>query len=77
MDNKKSIVDGDITETILYYIDLFVKENPQCYIQEKFLQIIHNGVYELLRLTLGEIVDVDDEIFIENIYENITYYFKT
>ena len=77
MDNEKSIFDENIAETILYYIDLFVKENPQCYIQEKFLHIIYDGVYELLRLTLGEIVDVEDGIFIENIYENITYYFKT
>ena len=68
MDNEKSIFDENIAETILYYIDLFVKENPQCYIQEKFLHIIYDGVYELLRLTLGEIVDVEDGIFIENIY---------
>ena len=72
-----SNIDDNLSETILNYTDLYVKENPEIYSQEKFITLIFNSVYELTRLTLGEIIDINDPNLVDIIYENIHYYFKT
>lgn len=68
---------GNLDETILRYIEIFIKENPETYSKEKFSTIIFNSVHELLSVTLGDILDVTTTDFSENIYENINYYFNT
>ena len=65
---------GDLDETILHYIEIFIKENPATYSKEKFSTIVFNSVYELLSLTLGSILDVTTTDFSESIYENINYH---
>ena len=62
---------GNLDETILRYIEIFIKENPETYSKEKFSTIIFNSVHELLSVTLGDILDVTTTDFSENIYENI------
>ena len=67
----------DITETILHFIDIYVKEHSQDYSQNKFTNIIFDNVYDLLNITFGGTTDFSYEHLVEIIYENITYYFKT
>jgi putative phage-type endonuclease len=69
--------EGDMAEMTLHLIELFIEKNPHDYSQPKFTNIIFDNVSELLHLTLGEMVDITDKNVIENIYENISYYFKT
>jgi len=68
---------GNLDETVLNYIEIFIKENPEIYSSEKFLTIVFNSVYELLSLTLGSIMDVNTQHFTDTVYENIGYYFNT
>ena len=67
----------NLDETILNYIEIFIKENPEIYSSEKISTIVFNSVYELLSLTLGSIMDVTTANFSDSIYENIGYYFST
>ena len=73
-----TLYDPDITETILYLIDLYVNDHPLQYAQSKFIHIIINNVFDLLKLTIAEVTDINEyPNIIETIYENIQYYFKT
>ena len=67
----------NLDETILNYIEIFIKENPEIYSSEKFSTIVFNSVYELLSLTLGSIIDVNTQHFTDTVSENIAYYFNT
>ena len=43
-----NVIATDITETILHFIDIYIKEHPQDYSQTKFTNIIFDNVYDLL-----------------------------
>ena len=59
----------NLDETILNYIEIFIKENPEIYSSEKFSTIVFNSVYELLSLTLGSIIDVNTQHFTDTVSE--------
>ncbi len=68
---------SELTESVLYSIDLFVQENLHEYSSPNFKNIIFNNIFDLLIITLGGDDKLDIQNITENIYENIIYYFKT
>ena len=74
---RNRLYDDNASETILFLIDEYIKNNINLYSRENFNNILFNAIYDLLELTYAHILNIDENNIIEILNDNIEYYFST
>ena len=67
----------ELHESILSCIDTFVKNNIQFFHRHKINKIILDSVFEIMQITLEDIIDVDSCNFIHELNNCVSYYMQT